>query len=487
MLKKIIRPISFLLACTMTLSLTACSSAGEGLSSDVEIIYEYVSANKNSSEETDSKKNSTVSEENNTTSNVSKDSNASNTSKGNDASSNNSKDNNTSSDVSGKDGAVDPEKYKGTTVRFATWRDPGVNEDGDVISSFEKKYDITVKVDLINEADYINEISGRIASGNSPDVFVAVNTFPAALSCLQPLEVTKVDFSDPIWEQTVLKDSTINGKQYLCNTVGSYWNAALAVFYNKRILNKAGLYTPEEYAKQGKWNWDTFEVLMRKVKESGGGYYGAALSYSESLATIGSSVYQYKNGEFSNGLDTKLINASKRLSEWYNEGLCTWGNYAFGVDKAAFCISDTFGMRRTGYFANASWEDIGVYYAPDYDDKNKACYSSIFRGYGIIKGAKNPVGAGIFLRHYLDVDNYNLDKSFINDQAQKFFFEITSGDMESKTYYFPSRVLSNAVGMDITIFDTIIKGSPEQVTAQINAQKNAVDSAVKNLNNYLKQ
>ena len=363
-------------------------------------------------------------------------------------------------------------------MRFATWRDPGVNEDGIVIESFEKKYNIKVQVDLIKEADYINEITGRIAANNSPDVFVSVSTFPAAISCLQPLDVTKIDFTDAKWEPTVLRDSTVNGKQYLCNTVGSYWNAAQAIFYNKKILERAGLYTPKEYAAQGKWNWDTLEVLMRKVKESGGGY-------SETLGTIGSSVFQYKNGKFSNGIDSTLINASKRLSQWYNDGLCTWGNYAFGVNKAAFCISDTFGMRRTGYFANANWEDIGVYYAPDYDASHKACYSSIFRGYGIIKGAKNPVAAGIFLEHYLNVDNYNLDKCFINTEAQKFFFEITSGDMKEKVYYFPSRIMSSAAGIDLTLFDTIVKGSPDQVTAQINAQKNAVDSAVKNYNAYL--
>lgn len=458
------RIFTLTLAILLALSSAGCrSSESDNTSSDVEIIYEYVNGNQSKDSVSDG--------------------NSADASSGgsSDKSSAGSKVSGGASNIS----KVNPADYKGTTVRFATWRDPGVNEDGIVIESFEKKYNIKVQVDLIKEADYINEITGRIAANNSPDVFVSVSTFPAAISCLQPLDVTKIDFTDAKWEPTVLRDSTVNGKQYLCNTVGSYWNAAQAVFYNKKILERAGLYTPKEYAAQGKWNWDTLEVLMRKVKESGGGYYGAALSYSETLGTIGSSVFQYKNGKFSNGIDSTLINASKRLSQWYNDGLCTWGNYAFGVNKAAFCISDTFGMRRTGYFANANWEDIGVYYAPDYDASHKACYSSIFRGYGIIKGAKNPVAAGIFLEHYLNVDNYNLDKCFINTEAQKFFFEITSGDMKEKVYYFPSRIMSSAAGIDLTLFDTIVKGSPDQVTAQINAQKNAVDSAVKNYNAYL--
>lgn len=49
---------------------------------------------------------------------------------------------------------VDPEDYRGTTVRFATWKDPANGEGGAVVEAFQKKYGINVKIDLIPQNQY---------------------------------------------------------------------------------------------------------------------------------------------------------------------------------------------------------------------------------------------------------------------------------------------------------------------------------------------
>lgn len=59
-------------------------------------------------------------------------------------------------------GKVDPEKYRGTTVRYATWKDPYQDEDGPVITKFQKKYGITVKIDRIGQSDYIQTLTAMI-------------------------------------------------------------------------------------------------------------------------------------------------------------------------------------------------------------------------------------------------------------------------------------------------------------------------------------
>lgn len=69
---------------------------------------------------------------------------------------------------------------------------------------------------------------------------------------------------------------------------------------------------------------------------------------------------------------------------------------------------------------------IGFTYLPDFDANTKAKPASLFRGWGIIKGAKNPVAAGIFLRYYLDVNNYNTDEAVYHKEASNFFFKLTS-------------------------------------------------------------
>ena len=45
-------------------------------------------------------------------------------------------------------------------------------------------------------------------------------------------------------------------------------------------------------------------------------------------------------------------------------------------------------------------DDIGYTYLPSFSASVPAVTTGLFRGWGIIKGAKNPVAAGIFLRYY---------------------------------------------------------------------------------------
>ena len=39
-------------------------------------------------------------------------------------------------------GNINPEDYRGKTVRLATWKDPKLNPDGPVVEEFKKKYEI---------------------------------------------------------------------------------------------------------------------------------------------------------------------------------------------------------------------------------------------------------------------------------------------------------------------------------------------------------
>ena len=62
-----------------------------------------------------------------------------------------------------KGGSSSTKKLAGTTVTYATWKDPSLNEDGIVVKSFEKKYNMKVKIDLIPQEKYIEILSSRIA------------------------------------------------------------------------------------------------------------------------------------------------------------------------------------------------------------------------------------------------------------------------------------------------------------------------------------
>ena len=77
---------------------------------------------------------------------------------------------------------VNAEKYRGTTVVYATWKNPYQNEDGKVVDDFQKKYGIKVEIDITPQATYVQEVAGKIAAGESPDIFFDNCFFPASIS-----------------------------------------------------------------------------------------------------------------------------------------------------------------------------------------------------------------------------------------------------------------------------------------------------------------
>ena len=116
----------------------------------------------------------------------------------------------------------------------------------------------------------------------------------------------------------------------------------------------------------------------------------------------------------------------------------------------------------------------------------KATISGCYRGWGICKGAKNPVAAGVFLRYYLDVNNYDTASAFITPEAESFFFKLTSsGSITDKFYYMVGGSDGLATATSHKKIIGIATGDPGQVKASLDALKNTIDSDVNDLNNYI--
>lgn len=458
------RFICILLAGLMTFSVTACKKSDDNSSSEeyeYEYEYEYVSGN---------------SSDQGTTSSVS-------SGTGNQTSS-------TSGAGTATQTGVNPSKYRGTTVRYATWKDPALNEDGPVVKAFEKKYGITVKVDLMGQSDYINTITGMIASGDAPDVYFCNNDFPGALSCLQPIDAAQLDLRDSIWDQGMINVSTINGKTYLVNTVGNIWNEVDCVFYNKKLLKDNNITTPEEYYNAGKWNFDAMTKVMTEVKALGSGYIGGYIDWESLVGSTGAGFYKWENGKFSNGMDTMLTDVMRYLSTCLKNGLIRGiTNYSFRDDfingKCGLAITNAYGLKKTGYWRNMNTDTIGFTYIPNYDSSHNAVTTGLYRGWGIIKSAKNPVAAGIFLRYYLDVNNYNTSAAFISSEAESFFFKLTSGITTDQKNFYMLDGAKSITGTPRASFAEIAMNDPSQVSAVMSAKNNAINSDVKLLNDFV--
>ena len=148
-------------------------------------------------------------------------------------------------------------------------------------------------------------------------------------------------------------------------------------------------------------------------------------------------------------------------------------------------VIGAYGLRKTGWWAKMNWDNIGFTYMPDYDKNHKSVSSGIYRGYGLCKGAKNPEGAGAFLRYYLDANNYDNSNIFINDAAASFFFNLTSEErMKNRVSTFNWGVAA-ITGTEEWELQHIFTVDPTQVVSNIDSMQNTFNSDVSKINSWV--
>ena len=384
---------------------------------------------------------------------------------------------------------INPEDYRGTTVRYATWRDPKLYEDGPVVEAFQKKYGIKVQVDLIPQTEYLQTLTSRIASGDASDVVFCTDKFPEIISVMQPIDAAKLNLNESIWDQGTINLTAVNGKKYLVNTVGNIWNEVDCLYFNKKLLEENNITTPAEYYKAGKWTFDAMTKVMQEVSALGSQYVGGCINLEGLLGSTGSAFYKFENGQFKNGTDSKFNDVMRFVSTNVKNGLIkgltvTEVATNFPTGKYGIAITHAFGLKSTGAFRKMNPSDIGFTYLPAWDANSKVQTTSLVRGWGLCTGAKNPVAAGIFMRYYTDVDNYNTSSAFLNSEAESFFFKLTAADTTNRTYYFLTSI-SSLTGSTALDYFYIPKEDPNQVATKIASLQNSINANVAKANEFL--
>lgn len=473
MIKDFKRPLSLIFAAMLIVTAAGCKKSNTSSLSD-EIEYIYVDGEDTVSG--DSQENS----------------NSASTSGG---AQNNSSNKQNSSKVSGtasgssktvNDG-VDPAKYKNTKIVYATWRDPKLNEDKSVVENFQNKYGITVETDLISEANYTQTVLGRIASGNAPDVFFCTYTYPYCLNALQPIDAAKLNLNESIWDQSLINSTAVNGKKYLVNTKSNIWNDLDMVFYNKKLFKQNGITTPDEYVKQGKWTFDALKKCMIDVQSLGGNYIGGILNYEGVIGATGESFVKKNNGKFELGINDNLKSVVKWVSSGLKDGYInslsiSTGQEQFKKGNVGIFWGFSWCLKKSGGLRGMNPDDIGFVTTPSWNGK-ESVPTTFVRGWGICRGAKNPVAAGIFLRYYLDVDNYDTSDAFINSEASDFFFKLTTKNIEKTNRYY-----LYGGGLHSEAFNSMYTAAhedPDQVDQFLKSNMNTYNSGIDTVNNML--
>lgn len=381
------------------------------------------------------------------------------------------------------------DSIKGQTVRQATWGDPTTNESAIVYANFEADTGLKCEVFTVPQAGYPQHIKTKIAIGDAPDVFMTNEgdqSFPLTLEIASPINlVSTVDLQDPIWDQSMLESTRLNGNIYGVNTIGTPHTGSNLVFFNKRLFESNGFKTPTEYYAEGKWTWDNMLKCLKDVKAlstNNEHYHGAQLELDILAGSVGASYtkYNYETDTFSSGInDPKLLAAFQWYADAKEQGLLDGSIASFVQGRCGIIVRGTWGLKSTGYFTDMDPNDVGFTYMPSFEEGETSLVSSIYRVYGICEGAHHPDAAGYFIRYLLDPANYDLQNAFLTPEAGQFYYELTNRKASEKYFNFDAG-LAALLGQNqnTAFYSAAMNSSSAGIKSAIDSVSNKVDTAV---------
>ncbi|MEE0947065.1 MAG: extracellular solute-binding protein [Acutalibacteraceae bacterium] len=358
-------------------------------------------------------------------------------------------------------------------------------------SDFTSNTGIEVEFAQVPQADYIVKLTSLISADQSPDVLTENGDFPRTLKVLRPIdkETTGIDLSDSFWDQGVIKMYSVGGKPYIIESVKSCWNNSGAItYYHKTILEENGIKTPDELVKENNWNVDSFTQLLRQIKSS--------VSLSRPAASVAidcwTSLYGAKqitwnpeNSTFTNTVtDGKMKDSLRKLLELKDEGLVKIiDNHDDDITTGSCVVQicGAYGLRTSpGWFYTMDVDDLGFTYLPKVN-KEDSDYPVVATGhaYGLVRGSRNPMGAGYYLRYYLNEDHVDMEAGFKNEEALAFYKELRAKtDYSTVTFNRGVRMILDASSSSGTMLQDVIGSTAGQLSVNLEKSNNIISGAV---------
>ena len=143
-------------------------------------------------------------------------------------------------------------------------------------AKFEQAHpNIKIKLETVvasSDPEYFQKVLVIAASGDYPDIIYGhYSWFPVALEkkFLMELDpfIAKAGISKSTFFPTAVEQFSANGKLYAVPRETS----AIALYYNEDLFKQAGLKSPNDYFAEGKWTWDTYLELAKKLTTDRGG------------------------------------------------------------------------------------------------------------------------------------------------------------------------------------------------------------------------
>jgi len=133
----------------------------------------------------------------------------------------------------------------------------------------QKGIEIDVTFESIPFAEYNTKLSLELQGQNGPDLFWVLETAAPAFiesGLLANLNDAMQAYDPEDISSDALELWSKDGNVYAI----PFSTSPFFILYNKDLFTKAGLKTPEQYAAEGAWNWDTFKMASKTIKEKTG-------------------------------------------------------------------------------------------------------------------------------------------------------------------------------------------------------------------------
>lgn len=245
------------------------------------------------------------------------------------------------------------------TVRFLGPEDP--KTFAPVIDAFEAKNpDITVEYTQVPFDQYASTLQQRLAAKDDTiDVF-AVDQPNLAQIAAQGFLVDLSDLKEQARQATSPAQYEMNlydDKMYAL----SVWNSTQMLFYNKDILDKAGIATPSIDPAQ-RWTWEETAEAGRKA-QAAGTESGLLLEQVEAYYQLQPLIESAGGGSGISGDDMLTVNVTdagwQKALQWYADSFAS-GLSPRGV--GGFQTSAVFTDQKVAFFVGGPW-DVGGFAA----------------------------------------------------------------------------------------------------------------------------
>ncbi|MBQ8684539.1 MAG: extracellular solute-binding protein [Clostridia bacterium] len=318
------------------------------------------------------------------------------------------------------DSAIDRDKYyeqnknvampqrtlSNKTVTVFSWRDQ--MSDGCYSATkpdLRKVYadaGLTIKWYAATFENYMDTLSAAKVSGETPDLLEwdVGTTYPAAIASKLVVPIDDyIDFTAPIWADALelTKKYQIANKTYFSV---EYMQINELMYYDPTIIKQAGLETPLELWRKGKWTLKAMQNIADKTRivDTGGKVTRIGLIPGDVGMITGLELVEYNRAK---GYKLNIANSKYKtlMNTLYDMGVAGTQSAGFSypsdVGKGTAVMSMTAGWAMT-HEMDAARRSGRVEWCilPKLDDKSEHTYNLTLQlTFGILDGAKNPEGA----------------------------------------------------------------------------------------------